>query len=75
MKIRVATTKLKEIGELDLVRRLPNAVRLRKGMETTCCRCGKPVTDEHFIAGFKAGYPNMIFHETCAAAVDEVPNA
>ena len=65
MKIIVPTTKLKDIGELDATRRLPMAGRLRRKMKTICKSCGKPVTDEYFIAGFKKGLPNMIFHESC----------
>lgn len=64
-KIIVPTTKVKDIGALDHKLRLPTASRLAHGMKTTCKRCGKPITDEFFIAGFKAGMPNMLFHERC----------
>lgn len=64
-KIIVPTTKLKDIGKLDQLQRYPMAGRIKAEMKTTCSRCGKPVTDEFFVAGFKKGMPNMIFHEGC----------
>lgn len=68
MKISVITRKLKDIGPLDITKRLPMSGRIRARMKTICDRCRKPITDEYFIAGFKKGYVNMMFHENC---VDE----
>lgn len=65
MKIRRPTTRLAEIGALDSTKPLPTAGRIRAGMKTNCDRCGKPITDEFFIAGFKTGLPNMKFHAGC----------
>ena len=65
MKVRTQTTKLTEIGKLDFVLRMPTAPRIRMGIKTTCRRCGKAITDETFICGFKKGYANMLFHERC----------
>jgi len=65
MKIIKPTTHLVDIGPLDNTLRLPTASRIKHGMKTICRRCGKPVTDEYFIVGFKKGFPNMIFHESC----------
>ena len=66
--IRVPTVRLKEIGKLDFTKELPMAGRMRKGMKTTCDRCGKPITSETFIAGFKNGMKNMKFHAACIDA-------
>ena len=65
MKITVPTTKVKDIGLLDATLRLPTAGRIKRGMKTVCVVCHQPVTDPFFIAGFKAGHPNMIIHEAC----------
>lgn len=65
MKIRVPTTRLKDIGPLDTVVRLPTASRKRHGMKTICKRCGRPIEDDNFIGGFKAGQPNVMLHESC----------
>lgn len=65
MKIRKPTTRLVDIGPLDFTKPLPTAGRIRAGMKTICDRCGKPITDELFIVGFKAGMPNMKFHADC----------
>lgn len=65
MKIIVPTTKLKEIGRLDAMIRLPTSGRVNRGMKTICRRCGKPIADDWFIAGFKKGRKNMMFHESC----------
>lgn len=56
-----------EIGPLDNTLRLPMAARRARGLKTVCVACGKPITDDFFIGGFKAGHPNMILHEACAA--------
>lgn len=66
MKIRIPSTALKDIGPLDSKLRLPMASRLRAGMKTTCDHCGKAITDEYFIGGFKAGHRNLKLHEHCA---------
>ncbi len=55
-----------EIGPLDHKVRLPMASRIAHGMKTKCDACGKPIIDEFFIGGFKAGHPNMKLHESCA---------
>ena len=65
MKIRKPTTHLVEIGSLDKTIRFPTAPRKRCNQKTICMYCGKSVDDEYFIAGFKKGLPNMIFHERC----------
>lgn len=65
MKITIPTTKVKDIGPLDQAMRLPNAGRKRIGRKTTCNRCGKAITEDYFIGGFKKGLPNMMFHESC----------
>jgi hypothetical protein len=65
MKIRVPTTRMKDIGTMDATLRLPTAGRIKHGMKTTCCVCGKAITDEFFIGGFKAGERNMMMHEAC----------
>lgn len=65
MKISVPTRKLKDIGKLDQIKKLPMAGRIRAGMKTICDRCRKPITDEYFVGGFKKGLPNMKFHESC----------
>lgn len=54
-----------EIGELDATVRLPTKSRISVGMKTICDACGRPITDEYFIGGFKNGHPNMKFHESC----------
>jgi len=43
------------------------AGRIRHGMKTVCDHCGENITDEFFVGGFRAGLPNMKFHERCAA--------
>lgn len=73
MKVIVPTTIVKDIGELDATIRLPMALRLKKGMKTTCDRCGKPITDPFFIGGFKAGRHNMLFHESCVPTAELKP--
>lgn len=65
MQIRVPTTRLKDIGPLDKVMRLPIMARRERGMKTTCSHCGKQVEEDYFIAGFKTGMANMILHEKC----------
>ena len=67
MKILVPTTTHKDIGPLDGTLRLPMAGRIRHGMKTVCDHCGENITDEFFVGGFRAGLPNMKFHERCAA--------
>ena len=65
MKIIKPTTHLVDIGNLDTVLRLPMIGRVRNGMKIVCDRCGKSITDDFFIGGFKKGFPNMKFHENC----------
>lgn len=59
-----------EIGPLDRTVRLPMAARISVAMKTVCDACANPITDEYFIAGFKAGHVNMKFHEACARGED-----
>lgn len=42
------------------------ASRISAGMKTKCDACGKEITDEFFIGGFKAGHANLKLHESCA---------
>jgi len=65
MKIYKPTEHLADIGSLDHCVRLPTAGRIARGIKTTCKRCRKAVTQPFFIAGFKTGEPNMIFHAHC----------
>lgn len=64
-KISVPTRRLKDIGKLDNIVRLPMSGRIKLGMKTICDRCRKPITDKYFVRGFKKGLPNMKFHEKC----------
>jgi hypothetical protein len=73
MKIFVPSQSLIDIGPLDRTLRLPMASRLAHGIKTTCKRCRKPITDEYFIAGFKQGRPNMMFHESCVPPEEMKP--
>jgi hypothetical protein len=57
-----------DIGPLDHTRRLPMARRLSRGLRTVCDVCREHITDEYFVAGFKAGHPNLTMHESCAPA-------
>jgi len=34
-------------------------------MKTTCDRCRKPIEDAYFIAGFRRGHRNTLYHEAC----------
>ena len=68
MLVSKVTRHLVEIGPLDNVLRLQTGIRIKHGIKTICHRCRKPVTDETFIAGFKDGVPNMLFHESCLDA-------
>ena len=70
MKVRKPTMHLVDIGHLDNTLRLPMARRISSGMKTICDRCGKSITEDYFVAGFKEGHRNMMFHESCAK--DEV---
>jgi len=67
MKIRKPTTHMVDIGPLDAAIRLPMASRIAAGMRTICDACGQHITDATFVAGFKAGHPNLKLHESCAA--------
>ena len=55
-----------EIGPLDHALQLPMSGRILYGMKTICDACRKPITDAHFVLGFKTGHRNMMFHESCA---------
>ncbi len=66
MKIRKMRPVAVEIGPLDHTVRLPMAARISHGMKTICDACGKPITDEYFIGGFKTGHANLKLHEACA---------
>ena len=63
---RVTHTESVDIGALDHRLRLPMAGRVRQGMKTRCDVCGKDITDEFFIGGFKEGHRNLLLHEACA---------
>lgn len=65
MKIRVATTKTKDIGAPDTSMRWSMDIRKKHNLKTKCSRCGKQITDDYFIGAFKKGYRNMMFHEKC----------
>jgi hypothetical protein len=65
MKVIKPTTHLVDIGPLDHTMRLPMDKRIQLGMKTICDRCGKSITDEYFVVGFKQGHRNMMFHEAC----------
>ena len=67
MRISKPARRLVDIGPLDHAVRLPTAARTSHGMKTICRSCRKPVIEEYFIAGFKAGETNMILHETCCS--------
>jgi hypothetical protein len=67
MRISKQTHRLVDIGPLDHALRLPTASRVLHAMKTICRACREPVTDEYFIAGFKAGENHMILHESCCA--------
>ncbi len=66
MKILKPVMTAVENGDLDFKQRFSNAPRLERGMKTRCAACGKDITDEFFIGGFKAGHQNLILHERCA---------
>jgi hypothetical protein len=66
MKILVPAVVSRDIGPLDHAIRLPMSSRLAAGMSTKCDVCGTQIKDETFVAGFKAGRPNLKIHESCA---------
>ena len=66
MKIIVQRPVAVDIGPLDHALQLPMASRIRHGIKTICDACRKPITDAYFVAGFKQGHRNMMFHESCA---------
>ena len=72
MKVLKKVTRLVDIGRLDATMTLPTEPRTRFGLKTVCDRCGKPITDEYFIAGFKSGEKNMLFHEACVEKMEPV---
>lgn len=55
----------REIGNLDVTHRLPMASRIANKMSTICDVCRQEITDEFFVAGFKAGVRNLKLHERC----------
>ena len=65
MKIRQKVYVMREIGQLDFHLIFPTEGRNRSGIKTICQACGNQVEDERFLAGFKKGKPNMIFHLAC----------
>ena len=67
MRVSKPTSHMVDIGPLDHALRLPTVARTSHGMKTICRSCRQPVTEEYFIAGFKAGEPNMILHESCCS--------
>jgi hypothetical protein len=70
MKILKSMPVPVDIGPLDHKLRLPMAGRMARGMKTTCDACGKAITDEFFIGGFKTGHANLKLHEACADGQD-----
>ncbi len=63
--IRETKTVKREIGQLDWAKKMILAPRIKRGMKSQCAVCGKEITGEFFIAGFKAGQKNMMMHEDC----------
>ena len=63
-----------DIGDLDHTIRLPMSARIAHGMKTICDACGKTITDEFFVGGFKAGHASLKLHESCAATGPEASN-
>lgn len=70
MEIREKSFVMRNIGKLDGYLILPTARRIAFGMKTICEKCGKSVTDEKFLGGFKKGMHNMIFHVSCVPESD-----
>lgn len=66
MKILKQRQVIVDIGPLDHKVRLPMASRIQAGMKTKCDACGKEITDEFFVGGFKDGHANLKLHEACA---------
>ena len=66
MEISCTVPGRKDIGPLDATIRLPMASRLKYGVKTVCAVCGKPITDEFFLGGFKKRHRNLMLHEACA---------
>lgn len=69
MKILKSRMVHVDIGQLDHKIPLPMAGRIAAGMKTTCDACGRAITDETFIAGFKTGHANLKLHEKCAVEI------
>lgn len=65
MKIMKQVWKTYDIGPLDGFMILPMAGRIRAGMKSVCTACRKDITEETFLAGFKAGERNRLFHISC----------
>lgn len=65
MKVLQSVRILVDIGPLDGTIRLPMSGRKNHHMVTKCSICDKSIEDDLLIAGFKAGYSNMMFHEEC----------
>lgn len=62
---RVAIQRIRDIGKLDNTLDLPMKSRLHAGLKTVCDACGKSITGERFVVGFKKGHRNMTFHPEC----------
>ena len=63
--IRETKTVKREIGQVDWAKKMILAPRIKRGMKSQCAVCGKEITGEFFIAGFKAGQKNIMMHEAC----------
>lgn len=65
------TTHFVQEVELTGLLRLPSKPRHDHGLRMTCDGCGKRIDDEHFLAGFADGHPNMLLHESCGPDDDK----
>lgn len=65
MKVKEMRFVSVDIGPLDAREVLPTAARKRRGMATVCASCGQSIETETFVAGFKAGRPNLILCHPC----------
>ncbi len=63
MKVYKPTSRLIDIGPLDVVLRVTSAIG-KVGMRT-CGRCKKKISDNVIAVGFLKGHANLILHEDC----------
>lgn len=66
----VTVMRARDVGRLDHALRLPMSGRLRAKMKTICNVCRTKIEDEYFVCGFKAGWPNLLLHESCVGPED-----